>query len=76
MKLGKTEVDVLACPPGKRDRMAFDDALPGFGVRVTADGTKVFLFQYRMGKAVRRLRLGRYGDITRPCRLVDEREDA
>ena len=64
MKLIKTEIDALECPPGKRDRMVFDDALPGFGVRVTMDGLKVFLFQYRIGKTVRRLRLGRYGDLT------------
>ena len=46
MKIAKTELDALACPPGKRDRMVFDDTLPGFGVRVTADGVKVFLFQH------------------------------
>lgn len=64
MKLGKNEIDALACPADRQDRIVFDDALPGFGVRVTAAGLKVFLFQYRRGTAVRRLRLGRYGDIT------------
>ena len=64
MKLGKTEVDALTCPADRQDRIVFDDALPGFGVRVTAAGLKVFMFQYRRGAAVRRLRLGRYGDIT------------
>jgi len=44
--------------------LVFDDDLPGFGVRVTQDGTKVFLFQYRRGALVRRLRLGRYGELT------------
>jgi integrase len=64
MKLGKREIDALTCPSGRRDRMYFDEDLAGFGVRVTSDGAKVFLFQYRRGKLLRRLRLGRYGDLT------------
>lgn len=44
--------------------LAFDDALPGFGVRVTAGGARTFLFQYRAGTAVRRMVLGRFGELT------------
>lgn len=61
MKLGKREIDALACPPERRDRLVFDDDCPGLGVRVTQDGAKVFVFQYRRGALTRRLRLGRYG---------------
>ena len=65
MKLGKREIDGLICPPGKADVIVFDDKVTGFGVRVTAMGAKIFLLQYRgPGGAVRRLRLGRLGDIT------------
>lgn len=64
MKLGKREIDALTCPPGRKDMLVFDDELTGFGLRVTRDGTKAFLFQYRIGKVVRRMRLGRYGDLT------------
>jgi hypothetical protein len=64
MKLGKREIDALTCPPGQRDTLAFDDDLTGFALRVTRDGTKTFLFQYRRGVAVRRVRIGRYGDVT------------
>jgi integrase len=64
MKLTKTVIDDLSCPEGRKDALFFDDALPGFGVRVTAAGLKVFLFQYRLGTTVRRLRFGRYGDLT------------
>ena len=39
----------------------FDATEPGFGVRVTTDGKRVFLFQYRAGKAVRRHRIGVWG---------------
>ena len=64
MKLGKREIDALTCPSDRRDRLVFDEDLTGFGLRVTRDGSKTFLFQYRRGKAVRRVRLGRYGDLT------------
>jgi integrase len=74
MKLGKREIDVLTCPEGRKDRLVFDDELPGFALRITRDGTKTFLFQYRRGAAVRRLRLGRYGEITpaQARRLAEE----
>ena len=74
MKLGKREIDVLTCPPDRQDRMVFDDELPGFGLRITKDGTKTFIFQYRRGAAVRRLRLGRYGELTpaQARRLAEE----
>jgi hypothetical protein len=64
MKLGKREIDLLACPPDRKDRLVFDDELSGFAVRVTRDGAKVFLFQYRRGAAVRRVTIGRYGELT------------
>jgi integrase len=41
-----------------------DEELKGFGVRVNASGSKVFLFQYRLVGHVRRLVLGTYGDLT------------
>ena len=64
MRLIKSEIDLLTCPPDRKDLLVFDDALPGFGLRITASGQKVFLFQYRWGARVRRIRLGRYGDLT------------
>lgn len=64
MKLGKREIDALTCPPGKADIIVTDDDIPGFAVRVTREGAKVFILQYRRGGAVRRLRLGRYGELT------------
>lgn len=64
MKLGKREIDGLSCPPDRADILVFDDELKGFAVRVTRAGAKVFLFQYRRGAGVHRLRLGEYGDLT------------
>lgn len=64
MKLGKREIDALACPPDRHDLLVFDDELRGFALRVTQKGTKVFVFQYRRGNSVRRVRIGPYGDLT------------
>ena len=67
MKLGKRGIDALACPPGRRDLIVFDDDLPGFGLRVTSAGAKMFLLQYQLGgRKGRRVRMviGRYGELT------------
>ncbi len=42
----------------------FDVQLPGFGVRATAGGAKVFLYQYRVGPVVRRYVLGDWPGTT------------
>ena len=41
--------------------LVFDNAEPGFGVRVTAGGKRVLIFQYRFGVLVRRHRIGVWG---------------
>ena len=61
-KLSDTIVAALTCPRGKKDILVFDGILPGFGVRVTAKGKRIFLLQYRYGGKVRRMVLGSYGD--------------
>ncbi len=51
-------------PPAAGNRITYDDKLKGFGVRVTAAGTKVFIFNYR-AKGTRRERrytIGTYQD--------------
>ena len=45
MKLTDDLVKKAECPLGKRDVLLFDDALKGFGLRVTATGARVFIFQ-------------------------------
>ncbi|MFW7268640.1 tyrosine-type recombinase/integrase [Gluconacetobacter sp. Hr-1-5] len=75
MKLTKREIDALACPPGKRDAMFMDDSLPGFAIRVTEAGSKVFLFQYRFAGRIRRLVIGPYGEVT-PAQARKEAEEA
>jgi hypothetical protein len=61
VRITGTTVAALTCPPGKKDVLHFDDALEGFGVRVSANGNKIFVAQYNLGKVRRRMAIGRFG---------------
>lgn len=53
--------------PQSKDTFAWDTDLPGFGLKVTPKGRKVFVIQYRLGgrKGVtRRYTIGAYGPLT------------
>jgi hypothetical protein len=54
MKFTKQSIAELALPEGKTDAIWFDDALPGFGVRLRAGGRAVWIVQYRVGRRQRR----------------------
>jgi integrase len=58
MKLTKAVVESLELPAGKKDYIAFDDTLPGFGVRIRAGGKRSYVVQYRSGHQQRRESLG------------------
>lgn len=58
MKLTKTSVNRLDLPPGKGELIVFDDALPGFGLRIRAGGKRTWVAQYRLGSKQRRVTLG------------------
>jgi integrase len=65
--LTKSAIDGL--PVLSKDTVYWDAGLPGFGVKVTPKGRKVFLVMYRLGGAGSRLRkytIGPYGRITLP----------
>ena len=65
VRLTERVVETARCPEGRKDLLLFDAALPGFGLRVSASGAKTFLVQYRgVGRAVRRIPLGRFGTLT------------
>jgi hypothetical protein len=61
----KSAIDGL--PVVEKDMVYWDQGLPGFGVKVTPQGRKVFIVMYRVGGAGSRLRkytVGPYGRIT------------
>jgi integrase len=64
-KLTKSVIDSLPTP--QSDIVYWDAALPGFGVKVTPKGRKVFIVLYRTGGAGSKLRkytIGPYGRVT------------
>lgn len=58
MRLTGPNVSKLSLPDGKSEIIVFDDALPGFGVRVRAGGKRVWVAQYRVGSKQRRVTIG------------------
>jgi len=64
MKLTATTVCTLKVPEGKSDAIFFDDDLPGFGLRLRAEGSRTFVFQYKLGTKHRRMVLGAATAVT------------
>jgi integrase len=66
MKLTEAAIDGLECPPGRRDAMVFDTEIKGLGVRLTRQGGKIFVLQWRddVTREKRREVLGDFGKIT------------
>jgi integrase len=65
LKLTKSSIDVLPTPSS--DVIYWDAAVPGFGLKVTPKGRKVFVVLYRTGGAGSKLRkytIGPYGRVT------------
>ncbi len=60
MKLTKTVVEKLPVPD-KGEKHYFDDELKGFGVRITAKGTRSYFAQGRPKGQVRRFTIGQHG---------------
>ena len=63
MKLTKATVDKLALPVGKSELIVFDEDMPGFGLRLRAGGSAVWVAQYRVGAKQRRVTLGRIATL-------------
>jgi integrase len=58
MRLTKANIERLALPAGVNDRIVFDAALPGFGLRLRDGGKRTWVVQYRVGTKQRRVTLG------------------
>ena len=62
-----TKRAVDAAKARKTDSYLWDRELPGFGLKVTPAGRKVYLVQYRLGGRkgrTRRVTIGQHGEIT------------
>src|SRR5437660_949421 len=59
-------LSALKIDPGRKDKLVFDAACPGLGVRVTSAGSKLFIVQWTDPATKRKVRekLGVWGSIT------------
>lgn len=64
MKLTQANVQKLKLPAGKSEHIAWDDALPGFGLRLRESGSRNWIVQYKIGPKHRRLTLGSSAMLT------------
>jgi integrase len=63
MKMTAQSADGLRLQPGEADRIWFDDAIPGFGLRVRDTGSRSWIFQYKVAGSTRRLVIGQASAI-------------
>jgi integrase len=72
MKLTQRLADTIALPAGRTEAVHYDDALPGFGLRIRAGGSRMYVVQYKLGLKHRRMTLG----STAQLRLDAARDEA
>jgi integrase len=60
MRLTDQEIKRLALPE-RSNRIVFDDAVKGFGIRLNASGARVFVLAYRRDGQQRRYNIGHFG---------------
>ncbi|MGU3495954.1 tyrosine-type recombinase/integrase [Xanthobacteraceae bacterium A53D] len=58
VKFTKASVAALALEPGQKEALFFDEAMPGFGIRMQGDAAR-WIAQYRVNGATRRVSLGK-----------------
>ena len=58
MRLTAATVRTVQCAPGKSEQVFFDEALPGFGLRVRRTGAQTWLVQYAVAGRTKRVFLG------------------
>jgi hypothetical protein len=61
--LTKSVVDAADAKEGS-EHFIWDDKLAGFGLRVYSTGRKVYVAQVRIGKIIRRVKIGAHGPFT------------
>jgi integrase len=63
MKLLLKNIAKLTLPKRKRELIVFDDDLSGFGLRLREGGSRVWIYQYKVGHKHRRVTLGKFPAI-------------
>lgn len=63
VKITKTVIDKTPLPP-KGQLFLRDAELKGFGVRIMASGARAFIVEKRVEGKVRRMTIGKYGELT------------
>jgi integrase len=58
MKLNQRTVGVITLSEGSREKIFFDETLPGFGLRLREGGSRMYVVQYKIGGRTRRMVLG------------------
>jgi integrase len=64
VKLTERTVPGLRVPAGKTEAIIFDDDIGGFGLRLRSGGSRVWVFQYKVGDKGRRISFGKYPAVT------------
>src|SRR5215472_4407072 len=67
MKFSDTSIARFRLPLGKSEHIEFDDAMPGFGLRIRAGDKqehRTFIAQYKIGSKHRRITLGNASKVT------------
>jgi integrase len=67
VNLTTQSIATLRLSPGQTDRIWFDDAVPGFGLRIRQGGSRAWIFQYKIGGKQHRLVIGQASAI-KPAR--------
>ena len=63
MRLTTASVATLALSDGEKDRIWFDDEVPGFGLRIRKTGSRTWVYQYKVARKTRRIVLGKASAI-------------
>lgn len=64
MKLTKSNIDKINPPQETAQAFYRDDQLKGFALRITKNGIKSFIVEKSINGKVKRITLGRYGELT------------
>ena len=63
MRLTTASVATLALSDGEKDRIWFDDEVPGFGLRIRKTGSRTWVYQYKVQRRTKRVVIGKASAI-------------